>query len=196
MLGLLCFFVTKISPQGRTSLCEARNDLFPRFFAIIKTMQKQRHISWETFAPTDIKRTFSTDFKNGLTQKKVEVLQNRHGKNIFETKEELTILDKFIKQFKSPLVIVLLGAGLVTLFLREFLDSIVIFAALFINVTIGIFQEERASKAFEKLNKSQVRRATVIREGKKIIILSEDLVQGDIVVLEGGSQVPADMRII
>jgi len=159
-------------------------------------MLKQRHISWETFAPADIKRTLSADFKNGLTQKKVGVLQNRYGKNIFETKEELTILDKLIKQFKSPLVIVLLAAGVITLFLREFLDSIVIFAALFINVTIGVFQEERASKAFEKLNKSQVRRATVIRDGKKIIILSEDLVPGDIVVLEGGSQVPADIRII
>jgi Ca2+-transporting ATPase len=153
-------------------------------------------MAWETFAPADIKKALSTDFDKGLDNEKVEKLQKRYGKNVFETQEKITILDKIVKQFKSPLVIILLGAGLVTLFLREFLDSIVIFAALFINIIIGVFQEERASKAFEKLNKSQVRHATVIRGGKKIIILSEDLVPGDIVVLEGGAQVPADIRIL
>ena len=54
-------------------------------------MQKQRHVSWETFALADIERTLSTDFKNGLSQKKVDVLQNRHGKNIFETEEEIDV---------------------------------------------------------------------------------------------------------
>ena len=159
-------------------------------------MQKQKHISWETFSPADLKRVLITDFDNGLDQNKVKELQTRHGKNIFDIQEELTIIDKVIGQFKNPLVIILLGAGVITLFLREFLDSIVIFAALLINVIIGAFQEERASKAFEKLNKSQVKRATVIRGGKKVIILSEDLVPGDIVMLEGGSQVPADIRIL
>lgn len=157
---------------------------------------KQRHISWETFSRDELKKVLSSDFKDGLSAEKIEKLQKRHGKNIFDAEEKLTFIDKIAKQFKSPLVIILLGAGITTLFLNELLDTIVIFAALFINVSVGMFQEERASKAFEKLNKSQVRHATVIRDGKKSVILSENLVPGDMVVLEGGSQVPADIRIL
>ncbi|MFQ5661699.1 MAG: cation-translocating P-type ATPase [Candidatus Paceibacteria bacterium] len=159
-------------------------------------MIKPRHISWETFSHQDIKKVLSADLKDGLSAEKIEKLQKRHGKNIFDAEEKLTFIDKIAKQFKSPLVIILLGAGITTLFLNELLDTIVIFAALFINVSVGMFQEERASKAFEKLNKSQVRHATVIRDGKKSIILSEELVPGDIVILEGGSLVPADIRIL
>lgn len=157
---------------------------------------KTKHISWETFSHQDLKKVLSADLKDGLSAEKAEKLQKKHGKNIFEAQEEVLIIDKIAKQFKSPLVIILLGAGITTFFLREFLDAIVIFAAFFINVSIGVFQEERASKAFEKLNKSQVKRATVIRDGKKAIIRSENLIPGDLVVLEGGSQVPADIRIL
>lgn len=159
-------------------------------------MLKQKHISWETFSHQDLKKALFTDLKDGLSAERVEKFQKRYGKNIFDAEEKLTVIDKVTRQFKSPLVIILLGAGIITLFLREFLDTIVIFTALFINVGIGVFQEERASKAFEKLNKSQVKRATVIRDGKKAITLSEDLVPGDIIILEGGSQVPADVRIL
>ncbi|MDP6387759.1 MAG: HAD-IC family P-type ATPase [Candidatus Pacebacteria bacterium] len=157
---------------------------------------KPRHISWETFSRENLRKVLSADLKSGLSAEKIERLQKRHGKNILEAGEDLTFTDKIAKQFKSPLVIILLGAGITTLFLREFLDTIVIFAALFINVGVGVFQEERASKAFEKLNKSQIKHATVIRDGKKAIILSENLIPGDLVILEGGSQVPADIRIL
>jgi len=151
---------------------------------------------WETFSRENLRKVLSADLKSGLSAEKIERLQKRHGKNILEAGEDFTFIDKIAKQFKSPLVIILLGAGITTLFLREFLDTIVIFAALFINVGVGIFQEERASNAFEKLNKSQIKHATVIRDGKKAIILSENLIPGDLVILEGGSQVPADIRIL
>ncbi len=157
---------------------------------------KPRHILWETFSRENLRKVLSADLKSGLSAEKIERLQKRHGKNILEAGEDFTFIDKIAKQFKSPLVIILLGAGITTLFLREFLDTIVIFAALFINVGVGIFQEERASNAFEKLNKSQIKHATVIRDGKKAIILSENLIPGDLVILEGGSQVPADIRIL
>ena len=157
---------------------------------------KPRHILWETFSRENLRKVLSADLKSGLSAEKIERLQKRHGKNILEAGEDFTFTDKIAKQFKSPLVIILLGAGITTLFLREFLDTIVIFAALFINVGVGIFQEERASNAFEKLNKSQIKHATVIRDGKKAIILSENLIPGDLVILEGGSQVPADIRIL
>ncbi len=96
-----------------------------------------------------------------------------------------------LKQLKSPLVIILLLAGVATIFLHEYLDAMVIFIALSINVTIGSFQERRASQAFSKLNRSQEKNATVIREGTKLIIPAEELVPGDIIILEGGMYVHA-----
>ena len=73
-------------------------------------MLKQKNISWETFAPPDLKKMLSTDFKNGLSNVDVKRIQKRHGRSILETQEELTIVDKLINQLKSPLVMILLGA--------------------------------------------------------------------------------------
>jgi len=89
-----------------------------------------------------------------------------------------------------------LVAGVATIFLKEYTDTIVIFLALLINTIIGTFQENKASKAFEELNKSQQKYATVIRGGKKGIILAKDLVKGDLVILEAGMYVPADVRLV
>jgi len=159
-------------------------------------MIKTKNTSWEIFSPSYLEKIFSTNLEDGLLSDKIANYQKKYGKNIFETKEEITIIDKIAKQFISPLALILLGAGIVTFFLREFLDTIVIFAALIINVIIGVFYEERASRAFEKLNKAQIKYTTVIRDGKKSVILSENLVPGDIVALDGGFQVPADIRIL
>src|SRR3989338_6657515 len=107
-----------------------------------------------------------------------------------------TFLGKIILQFKNPLIFILLVAVFATFFLGEKTDSLVIFLALFINTLIGTFQENRASKAFEKLSKQQQKHATVIRDGKKSVVLVENLVVGDIVILNSGSYVPADIRLI
>jgi P-type Ca2+ transporter type 2C len=159
-------------------------------------MIKTNRIPWEHYSKVEIERRLNTRLEHGLDGSVIETQQRRYGKNILRKENELGIVWKVLKQFKNPLVYILLGAGILTLFFREFLDTIVIFAALLINVVVGTFQEERASRAFEKLNKSQEKHATVIRDGKKTLILSEELVPGDIVVIDGGSYVPADMRLI
>jgi Ca2+-transporting ATPase len=133
----------------------------------------------------------------GLTPNEVDERLERHGQNTFKRSRESTLLQKIIKQFKSPLVFILLIAGVVTLVLPgdHWVDAIVIFVALFINVVVGVFQEERASRAFEKLLEKQQKRATVIRDGRKAIVPSEHVVPGDIVILESGAYVPADLRL-
>lgn len=153
-------------------------------------------ISWENMSVEKVKSKLSTDFVNGLKTEKIKKLQKKYGKNILTTEDDLGIVGNIGRQFRSPLVFILLIAGIITLALNENLDSIVIFVALFINIAVGVFQEGRASKAFEKLNESQEKYATVIRSGKKSIISSDELVPGDIVILEGGSSVPADIRLI
>ncbi len=151
---------------------------------------------WYQLSVKEVEKKLNTDIKNGLTLTKVTTRQKKYGKNAFKGEKKETSLDRILKQIKSPLVFILIIAGVGTLLLGEYLDMTVIFIAVLINITIGVFQEKRASSAFEKLVKSQEKYATVLREGKKIVIKSEELVPGDIVVIEAGMYVPADIRIV
>ncbi len=159
-------------------------------------MKNRSNLLWHTSAIKDTLNVFKTDSISGLSFEEVKERQDRHGKNILRKKRSLGFLGVILKQLRSPLVIVLIIAGLATVLLEAYLDSAVIFIALLINISIGSFQERRASQAFEKLNKSQEKSATVIRNSKKMIIDVKDLVRGDIIILEGGMYVPADMRLI
>jgi len=151
---------------------------------------------WYRLSEKEVEKKLNTNIKSGLTIPKVTIRQKKYGKNAFEGEEKETTLDRIIKQIKSPLVFILIIAGVGTFLLGEYLDTTVIFIAVLLNITIGVFQEKRASSAFEKLVESQEKHATVIREDKKIVIKADELVPGDIVVIEAGMYVPADIRII
>lgn len=153
-------------------------------------------VRWYREDPKHIELELSTDFENGLSEKRVNELQERYGKNVIEEDIGPGFLARLVTQIKSPLVFVLLIAGLFAFGLGALLDAIVIFIALAINIAIGLVQEGRASKAFEKLNASQEKYTFVWRDGKKKRVLAEDIVVGDIIVLESGMQVPADVRIL
>lgn len=152
--------------------------------------------AWESLSIDEIRRLLAVDPVHGLSQEEVSRRQELYGKNILVSAKEAGIFGKIISQFKSSLIFILIGAGFVTLLLHEYIDSLVIFIAVVINVVIGTLQEERASKAFQKLNASQERHAVVFREGKKLNMLAEDLVPGDIISLQGGYLIPADIRVI
>ncbi len=149
----------------------------------------------------EVHRLFAIDYSEGLTQDEVRRRIELYGENVFTKEKDLGLLGRVLAQFKSSLALILLAAGIATLFItiyvdhEAYVDTIVIFLALAINVIIGVLQEERAGKAFEKLNASQQRRAIVIRNGKRTNVPTENLVPGDIVILEGGYFVPADLRI-
>lgn len=157
---------------------------------------------WHADKLEGIEEKLKVDVESGISSEEVSDRREQYGKNELAEKKDLGILGKFIKQFKNPLVIILLVSGILTLLLGYFfdpkiyLDSIVISIALLINVVMGVFQEERASRAFETLNKSQAHEATVIRGGEKKVIAAEELVVGDVVDLESGEYVPADIRIL
>lgn len=155
-----------------------------------------RTLEWESASAAEVIAALESDIDRGLSAEQVRMRQEQYGPNVFTRQKTDSILTRVFEQFKSPLVLILLVAGIGTLLLQEFLDSIVIFIALLINVVVGTFQEERASRAFERLNESQERFAKVIRDGKEALIAAEELVPGDIVVLEGGYAVPADVRLL
>jgi len=151
---------------------------------------------WYTLPSERVVKMLQTDARKGLSNKEVDRRLSLYGENVFEKEDRKTILDKFVAQLKNPLVLILLIAGVVTLMLGNRIDTLVIFIAVGVNIVIGLFQETRASKAFEKLASSQEHTAIVIREGTQHIVPSKTLVQGDLVVLRAGVFVPADLYLL
>ncbi len=153
-------------------------------------------VRWYQIDKTQLEVRLSSDFSNGITYKRAEALQKRYGRNEFDSDTGGGLWSRIISQFKSPLVLILVVAGFATLLLGHNVDTAVIFLAVLINVLIGVFQEGRASKAFDRLSASVQKYATVIREGKKKKILASELVVGDVVELDAGQSIPADIRLL
>lgn len=130
--------------------------------------------------------------KTGLTSVEAQKRLEKFGPNELAKKREFSSLKLFFSQFKSPLVYILVLAGLVTLFLQDFTDTIVIFAAVFLNTTLGFYQEQKAQKALSALRKLLSFKAKVIRDGKQQEIEASRIILGDVVVLTIGSRAPAD----
>src|SRR3989344_5786788 len=134
--------------------------------------------------------------KNGLVHQEAIARLKKYGFNKLEEKKRTTAFQIFLNQFKNPLVIILIVAALVSAFIEYVIDAAVIFSIILLNAILGFVQEYKAEKAVEALKKLAAPKATVIRDGKQITISSEELVPGDIVVLETGDKVPADIRLI
>jgi Ca2+-transporting ATPase len=136
-----------------------------------------------------------TDFSKGLTTSEVKRRAELFGPNMVTGKKKTSLLMRFLMQFNQALVYVLLIAGLVSAILGEWGDASVIFGVVIINSIIGCIQESRAEKAIESLKKMIVTEAQVLRNGEKHTIPSVDLVPGDIVFLQAGDKIPADLRL-
>lgn len=132
----------------------------------------------------------------GISEDEAELRLSKYGFNEVEIKKKHGPLYKFAKQFKSPLIYVLLAAAILTFFLHEYADMAVIMGVVLANAVIGFVQENKAEHALESLAKMMKPETTVLRDGQRKIISSRELVAGDVVILEAGSRVPADMRII
>lgn len=133
--------------------------------------------------------------ESGLSDSEIKERLLQFGPNKFIEEEKTNRLKILIHQFTSPLIYILLIAGVVTIFLKEYIDSGVIFAVVILNAIIGYIQEYKAEESVRALKKMVVPKAKVLREGKEKEINSEDLVPGDIVLLASGVRVPADLRL-
>jgi Ca2+-transporting ATPase len=134
--------------------------------------------------------------RQGLSVIDVEKHRLEYGKNILLRKKSKGALSVLGAQFASPLIFILLFAGCVTLYLGEYIESIVIFLAVFINIIFGFYQEYKAENTIEKLASYVKNTARVIRNGSIKEVNAEELVIGDIISVEYGSRIPADARII
>ena len=141
--------------------------------------------------------------ENGLTSSEAAARLEKNGKNKLAEGKKESLIHRFLKQLADPMIIILIAAAVISAITATlggegegYADVIIILIVVLINAILGVYQESKAEKAIEALQEIAAATSKVIRDGKLTDIRSEDLVVGDIVVLEAGDSVPADCRII
>lgn len=155
-----------------------------------------KHSNLYTESRENIIRDLPYSPEYGLAQEQVEIQRETYGSNRLTVKKHKHPVIRFAEQFHQPLIYILLAATIVTLALQEWIDAGVILAVVMLNAIVGFLQESKALKAIDALANSLVSETTVIRAGKRCKIDSSEVVLGDIVVLESGDKVPADLRLL
>ncbi len=132
----------------------------------------------------------------GLTKKQAELRLSKYGVNALDKQDKNTVLNVIIDQFKDFLILLLVGATVLSWLLGNTVEAIAMLVMIVLIVVLGFVQEYRAEKSLEKLKKLTSQKAVVLRNGEETKIDAKYLVPGDIVVLEAGSIIPADMRLL
>lgn len=144
----------------------------------------------------DVEKVLNTDLKEGLSSTDVQKRIKQHGYNELAEGEKQSALLLFFSQFKDFMVLVLLGAVLISGLLGEYIDAIAIVAIVIINGFLGFFQERKAEKSLEALKELSAPQVSTLRDGQWVKIPSKELVVGDILKFGSGDRIGADVRII
>ncbi len=151
---------------------------------------------WHALSPSETLERLESDASAGLSDALVAQRRETFGPNALETSPPVGALTLLLRQFTSPLILILLVATGVTLLLREFADAAVIVAVLLLNAVIGFTQEQRADRSVHALMSLAAPHATVLRARVRKRLDARELVPGDVVLLEAGDRVPADLRLL
>jgi magnesium-transporting ATPase (P-type) len=152
-------------------------------------------VPWHALPAEDVEASLHTDH-HGLSEPEARARLERHGPNQLEEAPAPSPLVVLLRQFASPLIYILVAATVVTVLLEEYIDAGVIAAVLALNAVIGFTQERKAEGAVRALMQLVVPHARVVRGGHECEIDSRELVPGDVVLLESGTRVPADLRLV
>lgn len=150
---------------------------------------------YEKKTVTETVRELSTNLKNGLSGKEAALRYEQNGKNELTQARRRSMPETFLEQLNDPLIYVLLVAAFVSFLLKEASDAVIILVVVAVNAIVGMVQEGKAQKALDALKKLTSPHAVVIRDGRRQEIEAKRLVIGDIVCLEAGCQIPADLRL-
>ncbi|HWQ05060.1 MAG TPA: cation-transporting P-type ATPase [Longilinea sp.] len=158
-------------------------------------MNSLPHQPWHNLSAAEVIDQLQTPAGQGLEESEVRLRRQRFGLNVLTPKKGKSPLMRFLLQFNNPLVIILLAASGVTAVLKDLTDALVIFGVVLINALIGYIQEARAENAITALAKTMTTEATVMRGGQVLRLPAAELVPGDLVQLQAGARVPADLRL-
>ena len=159
-------------------------------------MQTILNKHWHHLSRSEVLDLLETDPTNGLDSFEITHRQEQFGPNALTQKKSKRPIVLFLLQFHQPLVYILLAGTLITLMLQEWVDAGVIFGVVLVNSVIGFVQESKALKAIEALARTLDSEATVVRSGQKHKVSAAGLVPGDLVFLQSGDKVPADLRLL
>lgn len=151
---------------------------------------------WHNLSVEETADRWRADTGRGLDENEAEQRLAEHGPNSITTRKTESSFVRFLRQFHQPLIYILIGSGIITALLGEWIDSSVIFGVVLANAVVGYLQESKAVHALTALARTMTSEATVVRGGDKTRIPSHQVVPGDIVLLESGDKVPADLRLV
>jgi len=151
---------------------------------------------FEQLQINDVLSKFGVSRQTGLSKEEAKARLEKNGPNAFQEKNPKTKIQMFLSQLRDPMIYILFGAVIISAFLKEFSDAVIILAVILLNAVIGMIQESKAEKSLEALKKLSSPTALVRRDGNSVEIPASELVVGDIVILEAGRVIPADLRLI
>jgi len=154
------------------------------------------NVKWACMDANEVLKILNSDPEKGLTNKEVEKRYKRFGPNKLLDYKRISSLKIFLSQFQDPIVLILIGATLISGMLGEYADALTIFAIVVLNAILGLVQEYKAEESIEALKKITSPTAYVIRNGMEQEVPAEEIVPGDIVFLKAGDRVPADIRLL
>ncbi len=150
---------------------------------------------WSQKSARETANLLNTSPEDGLKDKDIPGLREKYGENVFEEQEKQTTLQLIWEQINSVLIYILMAAAVVSALVGEISDAVIIALVIILNATIGVIQESKAEKSLDALKKMSSPKAIVKRNGQVKEVASAELVPGDLVLLDAGRYVPADLRL-
>jgi len=151
---------------------------------------------WHVLPDREVIDLLETDREEGLDRFAVEHRRSQFGLNQLTPPKGPGPLRRFAMQFTDPLVLILLVSAIVTIFLDEWVDAIVIFGVVLLNAIVGYLQEAKAVAAIDALSRAMTAEATLVRAGDQVRLPATEIVPGDLVLVQAGDKVPADLRLL
>ncbi|MDP3210490.1 cation-transporting P-type ATPase [Methylotenera sp.] len=161
----------------------------------VENKEQSTSLNWHASSTTQVFSHLNVDEHQGLSHAEAKARLAQYGANALPEHARRPAWLRFCLQFHNPLIYVLLVAGLITLALNDYIDAGVIFTVVLVNALISFIQEGKAEQALEAVRNMLAQHARVLRDGDRHEVSATELVPGDIVILESGDKVPADLRL-
>lgn len=151
---------------------------------------------YSKLSASDTAKRLNSNLENGLTAESAQARIAESGANSLQEQKSVTLFQSILRQLNEPMIYILAAAAIISAAFGEWIDALVILAIVVLNAVIGTVQEQKAEHSLEALRKLTVTHCIVIRDGVQLGISAEELAVGDIVLLDAGRSVPADLRLI
>lgn len=152
-------------------------------------------MEWYQLTPTQVEEKLETNPSTGLTEEEANTRLAKYGPNKLAETKKKSLMEKLIAQLRDPLVLILIAAAILSALTQAGIEALIIIAIVILNAVLSIYQEGKAENSVEALQKMSSPNAKVLRNGQTAGVSAEKLVPGDIVLLETGDIVPADLRL-